>query len=92
MRLAIKNGGKSVTGVRKPLVRDFDELPLIRGKRGAPQVTVTPQRIHELEMEAELERSEVLGFERRDRKGRRVVTDVAATDRGPGRETGAGPR
>lgn len=56
MRLAVNDRAKSVTGVRKPLVRDFDELPLIRGKRGAPRLKVTPQRIHELEMEAELER------------------------------------
>jgi hypothetical protein len=56
LRLAVNDGAKAVTSARRPLVRDFNELPLIRGKRGAPRLKVTPQRIHELEMEAELER------------------------------------
>lgn len=56
MRLAVNDSAQAVTGAGKPLVRDFDELPLIRGKPGAPELKVTPQRIHELEMEAELER------------------------------------
>jgi hypothetical protein len=56
MRLAVHDGGKTLGGAQRPLVRNFRELPLIRAKPGAPKLQVTPQRIHALEMEAELER------------------------------------
>jgi len=40
----------------EPLVHDFNKLPLIEGKPGSPVLDLTAERIHELEMEAELER------------------------------------
>jgi hypothetical protein len=56
MRLEVKEGAKSAARTPGPLVGSPDEIPIIKGRPGAPKLNVTPQRIHELEMEAELER------------------------------------
>ena len=56
MRLDMKEGPKATGGTPEPLLRNFDDLPLIQGQAGSPQLKVSSQRIHYREMEAELER------------------------------------
>jgi hypothetical protein len=56
LRLGMKEAAKPVAETPGPLLRNFDNLPLIKGRKGAPKLGVTPKRIHALEMEAELER------------------------------------
>ena len=58
MRLRMKEGAKAMRGASDPLITNFDELPIIRAKQGAAKLDITPQRIHELEMEAEVTRHE----------------------------------
>ncbi len=58
LRLGMKEEAKRASGVTEPLLRNFDNLPLIKGRKGAHKLNVTPKRIHELEMEAEMERHE----------------------------------
>ena len=58
LRLGMKQEAKPAAGTPVPLLRNFDELPIIKGRPGAPKLKVTPERIHELEMEAELKRHE----------------------------------
>lgn len=43
-------------GHPEPLVRSSDELPFVPREPGSPVLQVSPERIHELEMAAELER------------------------------------
>ncbi|MDQ3565775.1 MAG: DUF2191 domain-containing protein [Pseudomonadota bacterium] len=58
LRLEMKEEARPAAGTPEPLLRSLDDLPLIKGRPGAPKLNVTPQRVHELEMEAELERHE----------------------------------
>ena len=58
LRLAMKEATPPDSGPAAPLLRKFDVLPLIKRRSGAPRLKVTPTRIHELEMEAEMERHE----------------------------------
>lgn len=53
LRLAAKKEASSDAGKRRPLIDDSTVLPIVKGKR---KLKVTPKRIHELEMKAELER------------------------------------
>lgn len=56
LRLEMKEGTNPMAGATGPLVRSLDDLPFIPGRVGAAKLEVTPQRIHELEMEAEMAR------------------------------------
>jgi len=51
-----EGGQATLVQVKQPLVQDFRELPLLEGKPGSPKFALTAERIHELEMEAEMER------------------------------------
>jgi hypothetical protein len=56
LRLGLKKEAKPATGTRGPLLPNFDNLPLIKARPGARKLKIPQGRIHELEMEAELER------------------------------------
>jgi hypothetical protein len=58
LRLEMKEEAPPDAGSAAPLLREFDALPLIKRRSGTPRLKVTPARIHELEMEAEMERHE----------------------------------
>jgi hypothetical protein len=58
LRLGMKQEAKAAAGAPPPLLRNFDDLPIIKGRPGAAKLKVTPERIHDLEIEAELERHE----------------------------------
>jgi hypothetical protein len=58
LRLAMKEEAPSADDRRKPLVRNLDALPLIKRRRGEPKLQISSERIHELEMDAEMERHE----------------------------------
>ena len=60
LRLRLAAGAQPAVAAEKPgpLVTSQDALPLIPAQPGAPKLDVTPERIHELELEAEMERHE----------------------------------
>lgn len=58
MRLETKEETPRAARPPGPLLRNFDALPLIKERSGAPKLKITPMRIHELEMEAEMGRHE----------------------------------
>ncbi len=58
LRLGIREEAKPAAGAPALLLKNLDELPLIKCRRGTRKLNVTPMRIHELEMEAEAGRHE----------------------------------
>jgi hypothetical protein len=58
LRLEMKEEAPSVAGSPRPLLRNFEALPLIKRRSGAPKLKINSGRIHELEMEAEMQRYE----------------------------------
>jgi len=57
LRLGTREAAAPI-GDPEPLLKDLGALPLVKRGRGAGRLKVTPKRVHELEMEAELARND----------------------------------
>jgi hypothetical protein len=57
-RLGIKEAETPAARAPGPLLRSLDDLPFVKARPGTPSLNIPARRIHELEMEAELERHE----------------------------------
>jgi hypothetical protein len=57
-RLGMKEAEPPAARTPGPLLRSLDDLPFVKARPGIPRLNIPARRIHELEMEAELERHE----------------------------------